>query len=99
MNRSEVYSWRLSPALKGALEEASRREQKSVARLLEELAEDWLTRRSQPGDEAGEQERLRARALRFVGALRGGDPQRAERAREKVRARLAKRRHAGVPSA
>jgi len=99
MKRTEVYSWRLSPALKGALEEAARREHKSVARLLEEMAEGWLTRRSRPSDAAAEQERLRARALRFVGALHGGDPRRAERTRGNVRARLAERRQAAVPSA
>lgn len=94
MPKTEVYSWRLSPALKEALEAAAREEEKSLASLLEAVAEDWLAqaRHGRDGDEARGQERMRSRALRFVGSFRGGDPQRAEQARERLRARLVARR-------
>ena len=99
MSRSEVYSWRLTPALKGALEEVAREERKSVGRLLEELAEERLASAGRsPEGGAREQERLRVRALRYVGSIRGGDPRRAKQARERVRERLARHREAGASS-
>ena len=94
MGKSEVYSWRLSPALKADLEEAARAEQRSVAQLLEEIAEAWLERfRDAGGDDRERQERIREAAMRSVGAIHGNDPWRAENARSEVRTRLA-RRHA-----
>ena len=42
MAKTEVYSLRLSPHLKKALEGAARARHKSVAGLLEEIAEEWL---------------------------------------------------------
>ena len=95
MPKTEVYSWRLAPALKAALEEAARDERVSVAALLDRIARHWLAERTATaGHAAAEQARLRAAALRFVGVLRGGDPRRAQEARRRVRQRLAKR-HAG----
>ena len=92
--KAHVYSWRLSTALKVSLEEAARAEQKSVAQLLEEITEEWLARpdRAAAGDSPGEQERLRAGARKFIGAIAGGDPDRAQNARRTVRARLAAKR-------
>jgi len=92
MGKSEVYSWRLSPRLKAELDEAARLEKKSLAQLLDTIAEDWL---EHFGDRtAGSQERqqrIRDVALESVGALRGNDPSRAENARSEVRSRLARR--------
>jgi hypothetical protein len=94
MSKSEVYSWRLSLALKAGLEEAARTEQKSLAQLLDEIAEDWLERfRDRGGDDRERQQRIREAAMKSVGAIRGSDPGRAENARSAIRARLA-RRHA-----
>jgi hypothetical protein len=90
--KSEVYSWRLSPDLKGALEDAARRERVSVSRLLERIAREWL-KTSAPtvgGDEA-EQARLRALAMQFAGTIRGGDPDRAAEVGKRVREVLARR--------
>jgi hypothetical protein len=90
--KSEVYSWRLSPDLKEDLEEAARRERISVSRLLERIAREWLkTRASAAEDDEAEQERIRARAMRFVGSIQGGDPDRAANARERVREVLARK--------
>lgn len=94
MNKTEVYSWRLSPELKTALEEAARDEDTSVAELLERAAREWLARTSsgKRTAEEVEQRRLRAAAMQFVGTIAGGDPRRAGGARTRIRNRLRKRR-------
>jgi hypothetical protein len=89
--KSEVYSWRLSRDLKDDLEEAAHREGVSLARLLERIARDWLkARASAAEDDVAEQERIRAHAMRFVGSIQGGDPDRAAKDRERVREVLAR---------
>jgi hypothetical protein len=90
--KSEVYSWRLSSDLKAELEEAARREQTSVARLLDRIAREWLKARPGAAEEEAEQARIRAAAMRFVGKLRSGDPDLAAKASERVREVLEKRR-------
>jgi hypothetical protein len=90
--KSEVYSWRLSPDLKDALEQAARRERVSVSRLLERIAREWLkARASAAEDDEAEQERLRAVAMQFAGTIRGGDPDRAAEAGQRVRESLARK--------
>jgi Ribbon-helix-helix protein, copG family len=94
MQKTEVYSWRLSPQLKAELEEAARAERQSMAQLLERIAKEWLERSRDPGGgEEERQRRLREAASKSIGALRGGDPGRAEHARSRVRLQIA-RRHA-----
>lgn len=91
--KSEVYSWRLAPDLKDALEDAARRERVSVSRLLEQIAREWLKASAQTAaeDEEAEQARLRAVAMQFAGTIRGGDPDRAAEAGKRVRERLARK--------
>ena len=90
--KSEVYSWRLAPDLKGDLEEAARRERVSLARLLERIAREWLkTRPTAAEDDEAEQARLRAVAMQFAGTIRGGDPDRGAEAGKRVRELLARR--------
>ena len=90
--KSEVYSWRLSPHLKTELEEAARAEQKSLAELLEQIAEDWLRRaRDHGGSEEERQQRLHAAAMKAIGTLDGGRTDRAENARIELRSRIARR--------
>lgn len=92
MAKTEVYSWRLSPRLKTELEEAARAERKSLAELLEQIAKEWLERsREVNEDDREEQERIRARAMKVIGSLEGGDPHLSERVSAEVRARLARR--------
>jgi hypothetical protein len=94
MSKTEVYSWRLSPRLKADLEEAARAEQKSLAELLDRIARDWLEGLEVHGEDDDErQRRVRQAASRSVGAIEGGDPDRAAHAGAEIRARLA-RRHA-----
>ena len=86
--KGEVYSWRLSRELKDDLEAEAHKEGVSLSRLLERIARDWLQQRSGAADDEAEQERIRARAMRFVGALRSGDPDLSEKVSERVRERL-----------
>lgn len=93
MPKTDVYSWRLSRAGKAALEEAARAERTSVAKLLERVTDEWLrARRARVVEDDDEQARLRTAALRFVGVLQGGDPDRSRLARTRVRAAV-QRRH------
>jgi hypothetical protein len=94
MQKTEVYSWRLSRQLKVDLEEAARTEQKSLADLLEQIAREWIERSRQgSGSEEEQHRRLREAAMKFVGAIEGGNPDRALHARSEVKARIARRRH------
>ncbi len=89
MNRSEVYSWRVSSKLKSALEQAARSQKTSVARLLERIVMEWLSRPSDSAEEEKEtQRRIHTEAAKFMGQLDCRDPHLAERASERVRAIL-----------
>jgi len=93
--KSEVYTWRVSPALKASIEEAARSERRSVAQLLDEIVGGHLEgARRQRGSEADRQRRLHLQAARFAGRISGDDAQRAEKSRELIRDRL--RRAAGA---
>ena len=92
MSKSEVYSWRVSPELKSALEEAARAEQTTVSRLLDSIVDAWMQKTDADGNQESIQRRLHRAAARTLGAIRGGDPRRAERARDLVRKRLTSRR-------
>ena len=89
MAKSEVYSWRLSPDTKAALEDAARRERRTIGGVLHDAVDAWLRdqRRSRRGEDA-EQVQLHVAAAKTFGVIRGGDPTRAERVRELVRGRL-----------
>jgi hypothetical protein len=86
--KTEVYTWRVAPALKVSLEEAARAERRTVAQLLDEIVAEHLQGVGREKGEATRQQRLHARASRFAGRLQGSDPDRASRVRELVRARL-----------
>lgn len=97
MAESTVYKWRLSSDLKEDLEEEARKQETDLADLLDGISRDWLARTREPVDEQ-EEERLRAVGLRFAGCISGGDPGRAEEARERIRKRLVQR-HASTQNA
>lgn len=88
--KTEVYTWRVAPALKAGLEEAARAERRSVAELLDEIVGEHLqgARRGGRGSESQRQRRLHEQAAAFAGRISGSDPRRAERAGRLVRARL-----------
>lgn len=97
--KSEVYSWRICPEIKAALEEAAREQGTSIARLLEQVVSDWLDRqKAEAIDDEEQQRRMREEAMKYVGAIELGEgPYTAERIRERVRGRL-KKRHAPTRS-
>jgi hypothetical protein len=83
--KSEVYSWRLTPDLKDALECAARRERVSLSRLLERIAREWLQARAPAAvDDEAEQARLRAAAAPYIGSISSGDPALSEKVRERM---------------
>ena len=91
MKKTEVYSWRITPATKTAIENEARREKTTVSALLDRITKEWIeARRGQTNDDA-EQERLHASARKTLGAISGHDAKRAERARVNVRERLSRR--------
>jgi len=90
--KTTVYSWRVTLERKAALEEMSRKRGRSVAELIDEAVNQWLAHEvANDGDEAAQQE-MRQRATRAIGRIAGGDPRRAERASERVRQKLRRRR-------
>lgn len=93
MNKSEVYSWRLSRSTKVALQDEARRAGKSIGAVLDGLAAEWLRARREggAGDTAG-QARLRAALSPTLGAIASGHLDRAERAGAIVRRRLRRQR-------
>ena len=91
--KNEVYTWRVSSAMKAGLEEAARSTNRSVARLLDEIVAERLDAAGQTGEaERDSQRRLHVRAARFAGRFSGTDPMRGERAKARIRTRLTERR-------
>lgn len=91
MAKSEVYSWRLEPELKDALENTARRESTSVSRLLDRIVGEWLTDRAASDADEEHQRALHAAARKTFGTVSGLGPYSAERLREIVRRRLEER--------
>jgi hypothetical protein len=92
MNKTEVYSWRLSPRTKEELERAARQENLSVGSLLDSIVGEWMrAEKSVNGADENQQKQLHAAAARTIGVLHGGNPRRSEQARQALRARLVKR--------
>jgi hypothetical protein len=89
--KSEVYSWRVAPERKQALEEEARRAGVSLAELLEEITRDWLRARV-PADEVQEQERLHQAVRDVAGSISSGQAGRSAGVRAHVRDRLARKR-------
>lgn len=87
--KTEVYSWRVTPELKRALEEQARRRGSSVAGLLEEIAQGWLSLHEN-SDTSAEQTRRHRAARRWFGAIELPDPGTSENVRRVVRERLQK---------
>lgn len=71
MSKSEVYSWRMTPALKADLEAAAQAEKTNVASVLERLVRNWLATRRLSDEEDAEQQRLRAAVIAAAGKYKG----------------------------
>jgi len=90
MSKTEVYSWRISPATKLAIENEARREKTTVAALLDRITKEWMESRRGQTDDA-EQGRLHARVEKTIGTISGHNPKRSEGVRQSVRRRLKRR--------
>jgi hypothetical protein len=89
MGKSQVYSWRMTPETKEALEEEARRAGASLARLLDRIAREWLeSRRRRASSDEAEQSRRHAAAARAFGRIASGGPYDAARVRKVMRERL-----------
>ena len=98
MSKTDVYSWRVDPELKSALESAARAEKTSVAHLLDRIVTDWLAHQPNSGKEDKVQRRLHAAAAKTFGTIELGEgPYDAERVRQRVRARVRRRGAAQGP--
>jgi hypothetical protein len=88
--KTEVYTWRVSATIKADLEEVARASRTTVAQVLNEIVVDHLqgAHRGRGGEADQEQRRLHLRAAHFAGSMASGDANRAEKARDLVRARL-----------
>jgi hypothetical protein len=89
MAKTGSYTWRVDPAIKAALGDVARERRASVAAVLEEIVTEWLSRRE---NEVEEQRRLHEAASCYVGAIAGGESERAATSRDSVRERLRRRR-------
>ena len=91
MNKTEVYSWRITPQIKRSLEREARREGTSVSVLLERIAKEWIVLRQNSDDDEESQRRLRDSATKTIGSISGKSPGRSVQARASVRKRLSLR--------
>jgi hypothetical protein len=89
MDKTEVYSWRVDPELKSALENAARVEGTSLSRLLDRIAGEWLRREVDSSEREREQDRIREHATRYIGSIHGKDPRRARETSQRVKTILA----------
>jgi hypothetical protein len=89
--KTEVYSWRVSSGLKTDLEREARRRKISMSAALDLAAREWLDKNDDGNEAEEEQLRLRKAASKFLGALKGTDPLRSEKASQMVRERLRRR--------
>jgi len=93
MAKSEVYTWRVATDVKARLEEAARRERRSIASLLEAIVIDhFLAQNRRAVADAGHQRELHAHVARLAGSFAGSDPDRSANVRVQVRAQLKARR-------
>ena len=91
MKKTEVYSWRITPATKSTLESEARRVGTSLSSLLDRITEQWIRSRRGKTEDNAEQSRLHAAVRKTLGSISGIDPKRAERAKAAIRKRLEQR--------
>ena len=91
MEKSEVYSWRIDPRLKSALEDAARTAGTSVSRLLDRIVDEWLRHGGVAMEQREQDLLIQERAKRYVGSIHGGDAGRARESSQRVKAILRKK--------
>ena len=73
MHKTEVYSWRLTPALKQALEQAAKAEGYSTGKMLDLIVTEWLQNRTSSETDEEIQRRLHADAAKIFGTVPLGE--------------------------
>ena len=89
--KTEVYSWRVSPELKTALEREARRRNLPVSAVLDLAVQNWL-RTGAGGEDEEKQHALHQAAGKCFGSWESHRDRGSEGVRETVRERL-RRRH------
>ncbi len=95
MAKTEVYSWRVDPAMKMDLEGEARRQKISFAELLDRMARQYLEELRR--DDDAEQARIRKEVMKYAGSI-SAEPDFSQNVSAKIRAML-KERHARKRSA
>jgi hypothetical protein len=90
--KSEVYSWRVSTALKADLEREARRLHMPLSKALDLATRQWLDKTSAAEDNGERQAQLREALLASIGVLASGRADRSANTRQLVRERLQSRR-------
>ncbi|MEW5962991.1 MAG: ribbon-helix-helix protein, CopG family [Pseudomonadota bacterium] len=94
MSKTEVYSWRVDPDLKQALEATAREQGSSVSAVIEQACRELIARTGSEESDEQRQARLRKALLAVAGTAKGpGTSATNERVREAFRS---KRREAGI---
>lgn len=88
--KTDVYSWRVTPARKIALENRARQEGASLAQLLDRITQEWMEARNNDID-PDEQLKLHAAVRKTLGAISSKNPERAEQAKATIRKKLTAR--------
>jgi predicted transcriptional regulator len=73
MSKSDVYSWRVDPALKGQLEAAARAENTSVSAVIERACRSWLEHSDDASAGKNRQARRRRAVEEIVASARARD--------------------------
>ena len=74
MNKSEVYSWRLTPEMKRDLEAAARKEGSSIGAIIEKACRAWFKHVPVCAADDEEQERLNRMLDAIIREARERDP-------------------------
>ena len=86
--KTVVYSWRLTPGRKARLERIARHRKLKIAQVLDIAVDDWLARQADEIADDEEQKRLHAMAERYIGVIKGNDPDRSANVSKLVRESL-----------
>jgi post-segregation antitoxin (ccd killing protein) len=89
--KSQVYSWRVAEEVKADLEREARIRGISVSEILDTAVRDWLKKSGGQNNEEEAQQKIRAAAAPYVGALSGGNRGHAANVRKVIRERLRRR--------
>jgi hypothetical protein len=86
-----VYSWRLTPSRKDDLERAARRHKVKIAHVIDMAVDAWLAKHAGDIADDEEQKELHSIAERFIGVVKGKNPNRSANVGKLMRQSLRRR--------